>query len=110
MAIEKNFSMVRGSAKILSFAIIDCDGLPMDITGWTFKMQWRKPSGGTLQLTKTNFAVTDALGGTGYVQMFKADTSALAVGTYWYDIWRTDVAMEDALTRGKIDLQQEQTT
>ena len=87
----------QGTAYTIPFTFRSTvDQTPIDITGWTFESDIRdnrddEPE--LLNLTNANggFVITDAAFGRVEMRLTAAQTAALNVGKYVFDILRTDV-------------------
>jgi hypothetical protein len=96
--------MHRGEDVTLYFQMVP----PLDITGWTISLKTVPALGGSVQFTKSA-TIVDGPRGKFKVTIANADTSALTVGRYSYDVRRTDSGNKATLADGVLDLRQEVT-
>lgn len=74
-----------------------------DITGWTMSFRVKaKLEDASVLLGPINASITTAAAGTFSVPLTAAQTSTLPVGTYDYDVWRTDSGSAATLDLGKL--------
>jgi hypothetical protein len=102
MASNDKISIWRAEAVTLNFNVQQTDDLPSDpenITGWTLAFTvapiFDSP---TKTLTKAG-TVTDGPNGKCSVALTATETN-IAVGSYKYDLWRTDAGQERPLSVG----------
>lgn len=93
-----------GEDKVLSFTIHDSTGAIQNITGWTLQWKLEPAQGQTASVTKAG-AVTDGPNGVCTVTLLAADTSALAGGSYFHHLDRTDSGFASVLSAGTFALQ-----
>lgn len=101
MSQESLISFFRGEDILLQFAMDPV----VDITGWTLSMKVADQDG-TVQFTKAG-TVTSGSAGTFTMTIDSADTAALTVGGYKWDVRRTDTGAKATLANGELDLKQE---
>ena len=102
MSISSKIEFFRGEDILLKFSMTPVE----DITGWTLSFKVADTIGGTVQFTKTP-TITDGPRGEFQVAIASADTSALTVGRYVWDVRRTDSGSKTTLADGWIDLRRE---
>lgn len=74
-----------------------------DITGWTMSFRLKAQiSDASVLLGPVNATITTAAAGIFAVALTAAQTLTLPVGTYDYDIWRTDSGSAATLDLGKV--------
>jgi hypothetical protein len=104
MASTANLSFYKGEDVVLTVTMAP----PTSISGWTLQFTLRKQHGdATALITKTSGAgitVTDSTNGIFKVTLASADTSALDLRAYVYDIQRTDSGSRTVLTIGNLTL------
>jgi len=83
-----NIEHWRGDTFNRTLTIKDSDGVVVDITGWTFLAQVREAPGESVVATIT-VSITDAPNGEVNLLISAANTAAVAVGTYRYDVQAT---------------------
>jgi hypothetical protein len=108
MSITSNLTFFRGEDVTLNFTLQP----PRDITGWTMTFTVRTTLGGTIQFTKTvgaGITIVDAGRGLFQVAVASADTAALTVGRYVWDVRREDAGSKTTLADGFLTLKQEVT-
>jgi hypothetical protein len=103
--IEDSDHWFVGEDKILEFTVYQSDGItPQNITGWTLEWVLRKAASAiAATLSKTTAAgitITNALAGICQVAITDDDTVALAPGTYFHTLRRTDSGSETVLAFG----------
>lgn len=99
----------RGGAYTLTFNKIASTASPgTDITGWTtIKLTIRDlPTSSTVLLQKTATIVTP-LTGIFTFSLSHAETLALGIGTFFYDVQRADAGSEALLSMGAFNVVQE---
>jgi len=91
--VAGNFTITRGDTYKENWVIKDESGTPINITGgklyFTLKNSVSDPDPGALQLTSATgegITITDAPNGAATMTMTSAQTAALNVQTYYYDI------------------------
>lgn len=88
-------SFARGDDWTLKFTFTDTDGVPINITGYTFWMTLKSDPDavdpGSAQVTATSGS-PDAANGILYVTIPKAQTNSLTPGTYNYDLQQKDAS------------------
>jgi hypothetical protein len=104
-----------GADKTFRYTIVDANGAPQDVTGWTFTWVLRQPaSGATALISKTLGSgisvVGSAANGVIDVAIAAADTASLASGTYFYTLWRTNTGSKTELAFGDAVLRQPAST
>jgi hypothetical protein len=100
-----NFVCEQGATFDRTVTWTDAAGVPVDLTGWTGRMQARGPGGVVLDFTTSEGTMT--LGGTaGTVRLLHApaETGTVAPGTYDYDLLltRTSDGYAKRLLEGKL--------
>lgn len=104
MASIANISFYKGEDVTLTVTMTPATS----ISGWTLQFTLRKQYGDTVALiTKTigsGITVTDAGNGVFKIALASADSSALDLRAYVYDIQRTDVGNRTVLTIGNVTL------
>jgi hypothetical protein len=102
MSVTSRLTLYRGTAPQLRFTFAittDADGVTNDISGWTTRFVMRpKPESATVTLTKAG-SVDSVEDQRFTVDLTKADTLALTVGTYAAAFERTDTGVEELLGR-----------
>lgn len=109
-AVQALTSIPRGMALGLPFSP-DSTVSNKNITGWTLAFVVR-PVGADLDdpatYSKTTgnggITITDAVNGLFKAVLSKAETLALPVGTYDWEVWRTDNGSETRLAFGKFEV------
>jgi hypothetical protein len=87
MALNYTLRIDAGATFIRTFLIKDSTtGLPLDLTGFTGKIQIRKPK--TLDLAYQNIPVINALAGTVTLRIEATDTSLLTLSKY---VWACEL-------------------
>lgn len=94
----------RGQDVTLEFQLTP----PADVTGWTISLKAADALAGSVQFTKAA-TVLDGPRGRFQFTLAAADTAALAVGRYVWDVRRTDSGLKATLADGVLDLLQEVT-
>jgi hypothetical protein len=79
--------------------ISDASGAAQNITGWTLQFKMAATSGGTAVVTKSA-TLTSPTTGVATVTTLAADTTALAPGTYFYALSRTDSGNNAVVAHG----------
>lgn len=107
--ITGDFSITRGDTHVQSWALVDSSGVAVDITGGKFyctlKNAVADADPGVLQLTSPSSGITidNAAGGLATLTITAAQTAALAIQTYEYDVQYKDSAGTiTTLARGKM--------
>jgi hypothetical protein len=93
-----------GEDKTIYWDVVDINGVPQNMTGWTlgFTLRRAQGSGGTALLTKTpTVGNGDATGDRATLAYAAADTKSLAPGTYAYSMGRIDSGSQQILAYGK---------
>jgi hypothetical protein len=103
LAQLNNFDIYKGEAVTISWTMLPVT----DITGWHFKLTLRVNANDAAIALSATPAVTNASGGVFAVTLSHADTNALGVGTFAYDVQRTDGGGEAVLSIGVISVLQE---
>ena len=93
-----------GEAKTLRFTISDAAGAVANITGWTLSWKLEPAQGQAASVTKSG-TITDGPNGIATVALTASDTAALAGGTYFHHLDRTDSGNESVLSAGTFALQ-----
>lgn len=109
MATRSDFTFERGEDVTLTYTLLQADGVTrQNITGWTMTFRAGTAQYGAATITKTP-TITDATNGVFTVQLASADTSGLTqdgiVGTYYYDVRRTDSGSRTELFEGILTVQ-----
>lgn len=73
----------------------------VDISGWTLSLNVEGNPESPKLITKAG-TVTDGPNGEFSVTLTDADTGAVAVGRYRYDVWRTDAGNERVIADGEL--------
>jgi hypothetical protein len=102
--VKQSDHVFAGEDKSLRFTIYDSAGAVANITGWTLSWKLETQQGGSVQVTKSG-TVTDGPNGIATVTLLAADTSALAGGTYFHHLDRTDSGFNGVLSAGTFVLQ-----
>jgi hypothetical protein len=97
-------NVFTGEAKSLRFTITDSAGVVANISGWTLSWKLEPAQGQAASVTKTG-AITDGPNGVATVTLAASDTAALAGGTYFHHLDRTDSGFESVLSAGTFALQ-----
>lgn len=104
MATINNLEIFKGEAPTLNFTMSPV----VDITGWTITMTIRvNANDAAVVLTKTPATIILAAAGTFKFTLSSAETKALSVGNYAYDIQRVDAGSESVLSIGDLAIIQE---
>lgn len=74
------------------------------ISGWTIALRVKQTLADVTAILTIAGTVTAALPGVFTVAFTSAQTLALSVGTYAYDVWRTDSGSAAALSLGKLQV------
>jgi len=87
----------QGTFYAVIFKILDRDGNPVNLTGWTFRAMIRVTVEDTdplLELTTANggFLIVDAANGRVQMQILAAQTDDLPEGRLVFDVERTDLS------------------
>lgn len=99
------FEMSRGDDKRYRITVTDkITGLPVDITGCTLTMTWRKTFADTIFLQKTFYEI-DPMNGVAEVSIDAADTASLPAGErteFLFDVEMIDTSyLTETITKGK---------
>lgn len=94
----------RAEDQSVQWTIYQASGAVQDITGFTLEFKMSATKGGTASLTKSVTLTTPA-SGICTAAFLAADTAALAAGTYWYTMRRTDSGSNRVLAWGPALLQ-----
>ena len=87
MALNYTLRIDAGATFVRTFRIKDsATGLPLDLTGFTGKIQIRVPK--TLDLAYENIPTIDALAGTVTLRIEATDTSSLTLAKY---VWACEL-------------------
>ena len=111
MSVLNNISHARGEDLQFDFTVINKD--VTDITGWTFEMDVRLTEDAASPLFSDDDAgVTVAVVAPGTNKTFRvtvtsATTLSVPVGTYYYDIFRTNAGNRSRLSHGEWEIEQE---
>lgn len=100
---EQNITMARGQDKTIKASMAK----PRDITGWAITFQVKDSLGGTSRFTKTvgsGITVLNAMRGVISIAISAANTSALSVRSFVWDLRRTDAGSNTELARGELRL------
>lgn len=117
MAIIRNITAdddwFIGEDKTLPVTIYQADGTTaQNVTGWTISFLVKKNqtdadlSAKVTKTTVSGIALTTPLSGLVTITVADTDTDAIAPGSYWYEIKRTDAGFETVLTQGACWLRQ----
>ena len=95
MANKYDFNVTQGANFKPSIIWKDANGNPVDLTGYTAKMQVRKEPADTsylieLSTANSRISIPTPANGTIEFNISSADTLGLASGTYKYDLMMTD--------------------
>ena len=104
--IRPALRLFTGNDFVLSFAVVDADGSPVSIAGWTTRSFGLYPDGsGTASFTKTAAFVTDGTDGLFTVTVTDSDTSALDAGTYRIEVQVSGSGIKLTPVRGVVIFQ-----
>jgi hypothetical protein len=101
MSAQSNIPFFQGEDLTLNFQMVP----PTDITGWTFTSTVKDKLGGTVQFNPV-VTVLDAGRGRFKAVWPRANTSALAVGDYVWDVRRVDSGNNAVLAHGEATCRQ----
>lgn len=96
MSLKKDQTLFLGSSKTLRVTVYDDDGTLLDLTGSTLFFTVRDNIGAVAaEITKTSadsaeieiLTQSGATLGQADIKLVPGDTSALAVGLHYYDVW-----------------------
>lgn len=96
------FTIYRGQDWTAEFSPTTTQGAT-NITGWTLVFSISTQPGRTITVSAT-CTITDAASGEFSVNLTAAETAALAVGRYYWDVWRTDSGDEDPIANGNLEV------
>ena len=96
MAIKTGISVFRGEDVILPF---DADE---DITGWTANLIISDALADSTPTLTVAASITDAAAGTMQATLTKAQTAALALPVYYWELARTNTGAETPLAYGTL--------
>lgn len=103
MAQLNNVGCYLGEAIALTFTIKPLT----DITGWTIKLTIKNNATDVGQLLQVAAVLTTPASGIFTCSLTHAQTLTLGVGTYAYDVQRTDSGSEAVLSIGSLTVSQE---
>jgi hypothetical protein len=87
MIERQDFTLYTGKNKTLRIPVVDIDGLPFDLSGWSVKWNLRQEKAdGTLVLTKTDPTGITVAGSALSVEILAADTETFPVGRYYHEL------------------------
>jgi hypothetical protein len=91
-------------ARALPYWLVTSNGIPIDVSSWTFRFVIAKSSDpdSSALITKTSVTVSNGNGTNDKVRIVidSADSSNLRPGIYYYTLWRTDLADDVVLAVG----------
>lgn len=102
-----------GEDRVLHIDVLDANGLPQDMSGWSLDWELVDPGAGTAQITKTTGGGGITIGaGAGtndraIVVVDEADTQALAatlLAQYRHHLRRTDPGNQLVLAAGSVEI------
>lgn len=96
MAVKTNLIIDQGSSFNTTLNVVNSEGAPFNLTGYTGAAQMRKTYTSSTAYDFT-VAIGDALGGALVVSMSSTTTASIPAGRYVYDVEITDAA--GAVTR-----------
>lgn len=104
MAVANDITFYKGEAVALVFTMTPTT----DITGWTIVMTIRNNATDSVTLLSVTGVLTTPASGIFTLSLTSAQTkTTLGVGTFAYDIQRTDAASEAVLSIGSLFVTQE---
>lgn len=99
MAIKGDLSVFRGEDVVLRFSIDE------DITGWTLALIASDELADATPTLTVAATITDAAAGECEVALTAAQTGALALSSYHYELARTNTGAKTPLRRGSLIVQ-----
>lgn len=104
MTIER----YRGDTKRIVYTVKDVDGIPIDVTGWSFLFTVnteRNPTDSTSQVAQIPATIDDAVNGRIH---FPFSGVTIGAGSYHYDIQATDGNGEtETLEKSVLEIRQD---
>jgi hypothetical protein len=111
MSNEYDITLKKGTSFNLPIVYNDPTGAPINLTGYTARMQVRPYEGGPLvtELNTTNGCISIAapVSGTLLLSMTPAATAALPTGQYQYDLFIYNASTVVCVVYGNFFIQQE---
>ena len=111
--ISSSDNFFVGEDKTIVFDVKDTDGVSaLTMTGWALTWELKASAGGVISITKTTAAATIVLSnkyGTNdraSVTILDTDTEAIAAGSYYHHLRRTDAGYEQILAFGDVSLRE----
>jgi len=96
-------SVRQGEDRSLVYTITDSAGAAQNVTGWTVQWKCRHESSSSVALTKSASLTTPA-SGIVTVSLSASDTTALSLGRYLIQLWRTDSGYATQLSEGVMEV------
>ncbi|MDE2102181.1 MAG: hypothetical protein KGL39_33355 [Patescibacteria group bacterium] len=106
MSVTSSFSFPRGTDVSLPFSAVT----PTSISGWSLQMNIKvSPADAVDKLildtgSNAGITITDSTNGNFTVAITAAQTTTLGVGTFVWDVWRTDTGSNDLLATGTMQI------
>jgi hypothetical protein len=89
VAVKSNIIIDQGSTFSTTLNVVDSDGSPFNLSGYTGAAQMRKTYSSSTSYS-FSVAVSDAAGGALVIAMTATETGAIPGGRYVYDVEITD--------------------